>query len=343
MKELSVRLGEKSYTVTVGRDLLSRISSLLPLSDRKVMVVTDDGVPASYARAVLAAAPQGVLCTVPAGENSKSLACYEEILAKMLKNGFTRSDCVVAVGGGVVGDLAGFVAASYMRGVDFYNIPTTLLAMVDSSVGGKTALNLGGVKNIVGAFHQPRAVIADCDVLATLPKRQISAGLAEAVKMALTSDASFFSLFEGKDLPTYEETVARSVAIKASIVEADEREGGMRRLLNFGHTLGHAIEAYEQLGGLLHGECVALGMLPMCAPKVGERLRTVLSRLDLPTRIPSGTEDILPYLSYDKKRRGDSVYAVTVDQIGEGRVEKMTLTALKERIRTYLATEEADR
>ena len=341
MKEILVRLGEKSYTVTIGHGLLKSLRSLLPLAGRQVMIVTDSGVPRAYAEAVSAAADRAVIYTVPSGEDSKSFSCYEEILAAMLENGFTRSDCVCAVGGGVVGDLAGFVAASYMRGVDFYNIPTTMLAMVDSSVGGKTALNLRGVKNIVGAFYQPRAVIVDCDVLATLPARQLSAGLSEAVKMALTSDAELFSLFEAESLPSHEETVARSVAIKARIVEEDEREGGVRRLLNFGHTLGHAVEAYEQLGGLLHGECVALGMLPMCSRGVRERLLPVLRRLSLPTRLPTDTEAIFSYLAYDKKREGECVHAVLVDSVGEGRIESMSLSSLKERICDYLAKEES--
>ena len=218
---LPVKLPAGSYEITLSRGALQRAGELIDLN-RKVLIVTDSGVPASLAEAVARQCRQPVIVTVPAGEGSKSLQGFGALCQSLLDNGFTRSDCVVAVGGGVVGDLAGFAAASFMRGIDFYNIPTTLLSQVDSSVGGKTAVNFGGIKNIIGAFYQPKAVLIDPDVLATLSPRHFANGLAEAVKMALTLDVTLFELLEQGDIAENIETViARAVACKARVVEAD--------------------------------------------------------------------------------------------------------------------------
>ena len=240
---IPVKLPAGSYKITLSRGALQRAGELGGLN-RKVLIVTDSGVPASLAKSVARQCRQPVIVTVPAGEGSKSLQGFGSLCQSLLDNGFTRSDCVVAVGGGVVGDLAGFAAASFMRGIDFYNIPTTLLSQVDSSVGGKTAVNFGGIKNIIGAFYQPKAVLIDPDVLAPPSPRHLAHGLAEAVNMALPLDATLFGLLERGDIPENIETViARAVACKARVVEADERETGLRRVLNFGHTIGHAIES----------------------------------------------------------------------------------------------------
>ena len=192
---LQVNLGARSYEIVIERGCLGKVGEYLNL-DRKVLVVTDTGVPAAYARTVAGACREAVICTVEQGEEHKTLQSLEKLLSAMLAAGFSRKDCVVAVGGGICGDLAGFAAASYMRGIDFYNIPTTVLSQVDSSIGGKTAVNLDGIKNVVGAFHQPRGVLIDTDVLRTLPRRHISAGLAEALKMAVTFDEDLFQILE---------------------------------------------------------------------------------------------------------------------------------------------------
>ena len=227
-----------------------------------------------------------------------------------------------------------------MRGIDFYNIPTTVLSQVDSSIGGKVAINLEHVKNIVGAFYQPRAVIIDPDVLKTLPERQIANGLAEAVKMALTSDATLFELFEsGKALEQIDTVIERSLCVKKAVVEEDERETGLRRILNFGHTLGHGIEGAQGLSGLYHGECVALGMIPMCAPDVRARLIPVLQSLGLPTQIKGNLEAMLDLASHDKKCEGDAVSVVTVNQIGKCRITKMPLDEWRAQIRATLGGE----
>ena len=192
---INVGLQTNSYDIVLQRGALDRVGEYLDL-DRRVLIVTDEGVPSEYAEKVARASKAPLTVTVKQGEGSKSFATLETLCRAMLQNGFTRSDCVVAVGGGVVGDLSGFAAASYMRGIDFYNIPTTVLSEVDSSIGGKVAINLDNVKNIIGAFYQPKKVIIDPETLKTLPKRQIANGLAEAVKMGLTGDAELFGIFE---------------------------------------------------------------------------------------------------------------------------------------------------
>ena len=262
---ISVSLGKNSYDILLESGCLKQAGTLLDL-DRKVLVVTDDGVPAGYADSIASACLAAEIVRVPQGESSKNFDNFRLLLGRMLAFGMDRGDCVAAVGGGVVGDMAGFAAACYMRGIDFYNIPTTVLSQVDSSVGGKTAIDLDGVKNVVGAFWQPRRVLIDPLTLATLPPRQVANGLAEAVKMALCFDADGFALFEGeRPLDHMDEIIERALRIKGSVIEQDEKEQGLRRALNFGHTLGHGIESLYEENGLYHGECVALGMLPMCS------------------------------------------------------------------------------
>ena len=324
---IHIALGKESYDVTVERGALSRAGEIFDL-DRRALVVTDDGVPMKYAAAVAAQCKNSHVVTVPAGEGSKSPETYLKLLENMVSLGFERTDCVVAVGGGVVGDLAGFVAASYMRGVDFYNVPTTLLSMVDSSIGGKTAINFGGIKNIVGAFWQPKAVLIDPDVLKTLPARQISNGLAEAIKMAATFDADLFELIErGNIEENIEKIITGSLEIKKKVVEADTRESGLRRVLNFGHTIGHGIEA-ERRGALYHGECVALGMLPMCSSGVRARLSAVLEKNGLPTLFNGNRNAVVEALTHDKKASGGMITVVTVDEIGSYSLKKETPSEL---------------
>ncbi len=333
---LHMDLAERGYDILLERGALSRAASYLNL-DRRVLILTDEGVPAVYAETVAKASKRAVTVRVKQGEGSKSIPVFEEVCRTLLEEGFTRSDCVVAVGGGVVGDLAGFVAASYMRGIDFYNIPTTLLSQVDSSIGGKVAVNLGGVKNIVGAFYQPKRVLIDPEVLSTLPPRQIANGMAEAVKMALTSDAELFALLEREDAMTVIDTVIeRSLRIKKDVVEQDEKEAGLRKVHNFGHTLGHGIEASQGENGLYHGECVALGMLPMCADGVRERLLQVLVRLGLPTVIEGDLEEMLSLASHDKKCRGSRISTVRVEEVGSFRLADEEIEDWKAEIRSAL-------
>jgi 3-dehydroquinate synthase len=309
-----MNLGGDSYDILVQRGILSSAGQHLNLN-RRVLVVTDSGVPAEYAETVAAQCGTGIVCTVESGEASKSLDGFGKLLQTMLDHGFSRKDCVVAVGGGVVGDLSGFAASAYMRGIDFYNIPTTLLSQIDSSIGGKTAINFGNVKNIVGAFYQPKKVLIDPELLKTLPPRQISNGLAETVKMALTSDAELFGIFENKDIAnSIDEIIIRSLNIKKSVVEQDEKELGLRKILNFGHTVGHGIESSK--GNLYHGECVALGMIPMCGENIRQRVIAVLKKCDLYRIEEYDWQRIESAAFHDKKADGDAVTVIEVNEIG---------------------------
>lgn len=337
MNTLNLSLGERSYNIYVGRGILGNANELFNLQ-RKVFILTDEGVPKEYSNQIKSASKEAVIYTVKEGERSKSLGVMESVLSAMLDFDMSRGDALVAVGGGVVGDLGGFAAATYMRGIDFYNVPTTLLSQVDSSIGGKTAVNLGTVKNIVGSFYQPKAVLIDIDTLKTLSKRQIAAGAAEAVKMAMTSDRELFELFFEKGLTeeNTEEVILRSLKIKKAVVEADEREGGLRKILNFGHTLGHGIEA-DNFEKLYHGECVALGMLPMCSDEIRERLVTVLNKLELPLQYPYDLDSALDFVVHDKKCRNGFVEAIFVNECGTFEIEKMSVEAYKALVRERMA------
>ena len=334
--EITVELGANSYPITIQRGTLARAGEYLNLQ-RKALVVTDSGVPAQYAETVAACCADPVIVTIPQGESSKNLQNFEELCRTMLQHGFTRTDCVVAVGGGVVGDLAGFAAASYMRGIDFYNIPTTVLSQVDSSVGGKVAIDLDNIKNCVGAFHQPKAVLIDPDVLHTLPKRQIANGLAEAVKMAVNFDEKLLVLFEEENPEDHlEEIIAASLRIKAAVVKADEKESGLRRVLNFGHTIGHGIETAVGLDALYHGECVALGMLPMCSKTLRPRLEAILRSLGLPTTCHVDPDAVWAAMSHDKKMSGDTITVVYAPDAGQFSLEKMPIGDLKDTVYAFI-------
>ena len=336
MTTLHLNLGEAGYDINIERGLIHKAAELFELN-RKVLIVTDSGVPREYAEKVAALCKEAKIVTVTQGEGSKSIDGFSRLCNKMLAFDMTRGDCVVAVGGGVVGDLAGFAAASFMRGIDFYNIPTTLLSQVDSSIGGKTAINLGGVKNIVGAFYQPKGVIIDPDVLKTLPERQISNGLAEAIKMALTSDKELFELIESSEITdeVLEEIIVRSIKVKKAVVEADEREGGIRKILNLGHTFGHGIEAVSG-GALYHGECVAIGLLTVCSDKVKERLVPLLKRVGLPTEFKGDTDSAVNLIAHDKKNNKNELSIIFVDEIGSYRMEKMDPRVFGDMVREEL-------
>ena len=258
---INVKTSMSSYDIVIENNAINNINKYLNLSN-KVLIVTDDGIPEIYIKTVKNQIKNCYVYTIKQGEASKSFENYQAILTYMVDNDFTRSDTVIALGGGVVGDLSGFVSSTYMRGIKFVNIPTTLLSQVDSSIGGKTAIDLNNVKNIVGSFYQPSLVIIDPNTLKTLDERQLHSGLVEAIKMSITNNKDLFKLIKNstdlnKDLS---EIIYQAILIKKEIVEKDEKESNLRRVLNFGHTIGHAIESYYK-GSYLHGECVGLGML----------------------------------------------------------------------------------
>lgn len=320
---IHMNLGQDSYNIIVERGVLKKASEYLNLN-RRVLIVTDTGVPKAYAQTLAEQCMESVICTVEMGEESKSLNAFGHLLHIMLEHGFSRNDCVVAVGGGVVGDLSGFAASAYMRGIDFYNIPTTLLSQVDSSIGGKTAINFDDVKNIVGAFYQPKKVLIDPDLLKSLPPRQIANGLAEAIKMSLTCDKELFELFENRDIESnLDEIIIRSLNIKKFVVEQDEKEAGLRKILNFGHTVGHGIESSEGMSELYHGECVALGILPMCAEEIRPRVIEVLKKCNLYRKLNYDWHKITKAAFHDKKADGDTVTVTIVKQVGNFELKTM--------------------
>lgn len=324
-------LGRDSYDIILERGAIKKAGELLGIDKgRKVLVVTDTGVPRIYADTVAWCFEDSHIFIFPEGEKSKSFDTYRVICQTLCDAHFTRKDAVIAVGGGVVGDMAGFAAATYMRGIDFYNIPTTLLSQVDSSIGGKTAIDLGKIKNIIGAFHQPKKVIIDPDVLGTLPKRQIANGLAESIKMAACFDKDLFEIFLKDDYMEHiEEIIEGSLKIKRYVVELDEKETGLRKVLNFGHTIGHGIEASIDFGELYHGECVALGMLPMCGEKVKDKMITALKNVGLPTEFDYDKEKVYEALCHDKKSEGKSTTVVRCNETGTYTFEELTNEELK--------------
>lgn len=337
MKTLQVQIPQHTYPIYLEDGLLNKIGALADLN-RKVLIVTDDGVPAVYAETVAAQCQTARIERLPQGETAKSFEGLEQILSTLLTQNFSRKDLVIAVGGGVIGDLAGFAAAVYMRGIDFINIPTTTLSQIDSSIGGKTAINLRGVKNIVGAFHQPKAVFIDPQTLGTLTPRHYRNGLAEAVKAGMIGDADLFTEFE-RLTPTEIHThidaiILAALRVKKLIVEADEKETGRRKLLNFGHTLGHGIESLYNLSQLYHGEAVAVGMMMVTQDKsIRQRLAKVLEKLQLPTTVPYNPEQLFEIVSHDKKAAGGAIDLILVNEIGKGEQKTIPLAE----IRRYLS------
>lgn len=323
--EIQVHTKQHTYPILMERGILSHVKDYIEEGQR-VYIISDDGVPEKWKKIVLGQFDDAILYTFPHGEHSKSLQTYEKILKDMLQHQLSRKDIVIGLGGGVVGDMSGFVAASYMRGISYINIPTTTLSQIDSSIGGKTAVNLDGIKNCVGAFWQPSYVLIDPDVLSTLPKRQFNNGLVEAVKEGLIKDPTLFELFEKENIEeSIEEILERALQIKRKIVEEDEREQGQRKLLNFGHTFGHAYESYYDMDRYLHGECVGLGMMKVLKnDAIKQRLEKVLKRLDVPTECDADPEEIYQLMHNDKKANQETVDIVQVHEIGNGVIEKWT-------------------
>jgi 3-dehydroquinate synthase len=342
MRIVQVPLGSRSYAIKVGGGLLSRLGAecaQLKLGQR-CAVITDSNVGKKFAKAALkslsASGFQPVLITVPAGEKSKRIAvvekCYDQLAAHRLE----RKSFIVALGGGVVGDLAGFVAATYLRGIPFVQVPTTLLAQVDSSVGGKTGVNLKAGKNLVGAFYQPQLVLCDLDALKTLPKREYISGLAEVIKYGVIYDAVLFAQLERnlpkllqRDAATLAAVIARCCEIKADVVGQDETESGLRAILNFGHTIGHAIENSSGYGKFLHGEAISIGqvaaarlshqILGLPSGDVG-RIEELFASAGLPVKIklnPASRKKLFAAMKLDKKVSAGEIKFVLAKRIGK--------------------------
>ncbi|MDB5440248.1 MAG: 3-dehydroquinate synthase [Caulobacteraceae bacterium] len=346
-----VDLGERSYEVRIGPGLIDRAAQHIgPLLKRqRLAVVTDSHVGDHHGERLAAALEKGGIATdvivMPAGEETKSFRGLEDLTSRLLALELDRGDLICAFGGGVIGDLTGFAAAIYKRGIDFIQIPTTLLAQVDSSVGGKTAIDAPAGKNLIGAFHQPRLVLADLDVLATLPNRELRAGFAEVIKYGLLGDAEFFSWLEAhtagilaSEPACLARAIARSVEMKAQIVGQDEKEGGVRALLNLGHTFAHALEAETGYGDAFnHGEAVAVGMvlafdfsaaLGLCDPAQAARARRGVAAAGLPTTIaqvpgaPFAADRLIHHMGNDKKASGGGLTFILARGIGQAFVVK---------------------
>ncbi|BCX82083.1 3-dehydroquinate synthase [Methylomarinovum caldicuralii] len=337
MKTLTIDLGERGYPIHIGTGLLSQWDLFTPhIGGEQVMVVTNDVVGPLYLERLLATLglPDEAALVLPDGERCKTLETVNRIFDALLERRYSRNATLVALGGGVIGDIVGFAAACYQRGIDFIQVPTTLLAQVDSSVGGKTGVNHPLGKNMIGAFHQPRAVIADIATLDTLPERELQAGIAEVIKYGLIRDAPFFAWLEAhiealrqRDPDALAYAVERSCRNKAEVVAADEREGGLRAILNFGHTFGHAIEAGMGYGRYLHGEAVAIGMcqaadlsarLGLLSRRDVQRIESLLARAGLPTVPPAAmdAEAFLRHMAVDKKNRDGQIRLILLEEIG---------------------------
>ncbi len=338
MKTLTVDLGERSYPIYIGQGLLGQGDLIRPhIRGRQAMIVSNETVAPLYLETVRKALEGLQLAEVilPDGERYKNLETLNLIYDQLLGENFDRSCTLIALGGGVVGDMTGFAAATYQRGVDFIQIPTTLLAQVDSSVGGKTGVNHPLGKNMIGAFHQPNCVIADTDTLDTLDDRELSAGLAEVIKYALLGDAEFCDWLEDnmqalleRDPDKLAYAIERSCRDKAAIVAADEKEAGQRALLNLGHTFGHAIETGMGYGQWLHGEAVATGMIMAAelSKRLGwiseaelHRIENLIGKAGLPTRAPASltSERFLELMARDKKALAGQIRLVLLKRIGE--------------------------
>lgn len=343
----------KPYDVMMRRGLLGECGSILrekhilPKAERCV-IVSDSNVAPLYAESVrrsLEAAGYGATVHVfPAGEENKRLAAIEGMYEAFTGAQLSRSDFAVALGGGVTGDMCGFAAATYLRGIEFVQIPTTVLSQNDSSVGGKTGIDLDCGKNLVGSFHQPCLVLADADTLSTLPERYITDGFGEIIKHGCIKSAELFELIErhGRDMEMIEELTARSIEIKAGVVERDERESGERMLLNFGHTVGHAIEKSAGYKGIAHGEAVGIGMLMMarasasvgfCDKEVPHRIEGVLVKCGMPTSCGFTPEQLSEAAMLDKKRRGAFINIVLLRAIGSSFVRRIPCEELIDYIR----------
>ncbi len=356
MHTIPIRTG-RPYDVLVGGGLLAqlgaRTAAVCPRA-RRAALVADDTVDALYGgRAAAALETAGLAVSrfsFPHGEGSKTLATYGRLLSFLAQEELTRTDCVVALGGGVTGDLAGFAAATYLRGVDLVQAPTTLLAAVDASVGGKTAVDLPEGKNLAGAFHQPALVVCDTDAFSTLPEEALACGMAEQIKHGVIADEALFQTLSAGRPDDMAAAVARSVAIKGAIVAGDEHDNGARQLLNLGHTAGHAVELLSGLA-VPHGQAVAIGMALVarasaaygwCAPDVPGRIEAALVQNGLPVRCPFGAEALARAVLHDKKRRGGTVTLVIPEAVGRCALRPVPVESLAPFLAAGLARQEGD-
>lgn len=329
MIEINIDLPKNPYSVYLEDHLLDRFSTYLSSKDSCV-ILTDSGIPTVYVDKVKNQLNNPIVFTIPMGESSKNLTNYQAILEEMISEDVPKSATLIALGGGVVGDLAGFIASTYMRGISFVQIPTTLLSQIDSSVGGKVAVNSRRAKNAIGTFYQPKAVFIDPTVLSTLDEKQLYSGVGELIKYGVIKDPSILTLLEEPDWKSnLTHLIRQSILVKRAFVLQDEEDHNIRHVLNYGHTLGHAIEQHSSYQ-YLHGEAVAIGMACMARKKpFYKRLISLLERFDLPHTLPYSIEELLPYLTKDKKVHKDTLHFVDVENLGHAKIIPVNLDDLR--------------
>jgi len=343
MENLYVKT-RKPYEIIIEKGIIKNLAEHIDnvFIGKKIMIVTDNNILPLYAEqlknSLITTGHETEIFAFPAGETSKTMSTVVEILHACADFDLSRTDMIIGIGGGVVGDLAGFAASIYMRGIKYISIPTTLLASIDSSVGGKTGCDLPQGKNLAGTFHQPSLVLIDPDVLNTLPKRYINDGMAEAIKHAALFCSELFSQIASDNI-NYTDLIYKNINFKKRIIEDDEFEGGDRKLLNFGHTLGHAIEKYGNYSALTHGEAIGVGMMLVtrASEKAGytlkgtsEQLDKILKKFDLPTETDYPLHELLDICKADKKRRGDVIDFVFIREIGKGNIMPLKLNELND-------------
>lgn len=327
--KMEVKLAHKSYDIVIERGILQHVNDYINLN-RNVMIISDDGVPQVYIDMIKKQGNKMFTHIVKQGEDSKSLHVFEEICTHLLELNFSRKDLIIALGGGVIGDLAGFVASTYMRGIPFVNIPTTSLSQIDSSIGGKVAVNLEHKKNILGSFYHPDIVLIDFETLTSLPHRHYINGLVEALKAGLIYDPTLYELFEKDNIDqNLEDIIIRSLEVKKEVVQFDEKEQHLRKILNFGHTIGHGLESAYGLHYLLHGEAVALGMLYFIEDDhLMKRTQKIYDKLGLRKEITFDYDEVMSYMVNDKKSKGDTISVVVVKELGHAEIEDITFDKL---------------
>lgn len=319
--KLNVNLKDKSYEVIVEKGIIKNITPYVDI-EKKFLIVSDDRIPNVYINTIKKQLKKVDVFIFPHGENNKSLKNYQLVIDKLIQGDYSRKDYIIALGGGVVTDLAGFVASTYKRGMNLINIPTTTLAMVDASVGGKVALNFDKLKNVIGSFYHPNCILIDIDTLETLPKRHYINGVIEALKTGMIGDKELYNIFFNGDYRDHiEEIIYRSLQYKIKIVEQDEKEENIRKVLNFGHTFGHAYETYFLMKNYLHGEAVALGIVTISKDKPYlEDIKKIFTKWGIKLNINVEKDKIINIIRNDKKCDDDIVDLIIVDEIGKSKI-----------------------
>ena len=329
MKTINIPIKDNSYNVYINRGLLSNIDNYID-QEREIVIITDDFIPKIYLNKVKANMSNVQVFEVPQGETSKSMEIAYSIMDEMVDSKITRNCLIIALGGGVVGDLAGFISSIYMRGVDFIQIPTTLLSQIDSSVGGKVGINASNMKNAIGSFYQPKMVLIDPDTLKTLSDREFNNGVAEMIKYGMIADKELFmNLLEKELAPNLVDYIEKCISIKKSFVVNDVFDHGNRQILNFGHTIGHAIEKYSQFN-LLHGESISIGMVMMSKKyNYYSNLLKLLQKYSLPINYEYNRDKIFEYIQTDKKASADFISIILVEEIGTSLIKKIKIEEIK--------------